>query len=154
MDKWKVFFGSVGAVLVPIFEFMYGDGEAVITLMTALLFFVIMDWISGIRAAKKDNTYSSRYGLVDGLPRTFFILLLPAGGHFLDAVFGLPSIIFGVFAMGTLYHIMQSMIANSIRAGWGDWLPIPILNKIIDWVKSELDQKIERAESRKVSDKQ
>ncbi|MDG0876475.1 hypothetical protein L5D93_30310 [Paenibacillus thiaminolyticus] len=29
-----------------------------------------MDWLSGIRAAKLDNTYGSRYGL-DGVDRTF-----------------------------------------------------------------------------------
>ncbi|WP_206108512.1 phage holin family protein [Paenibacillus thiaminolyticus] len=148
VDKWKVFFMSAGAVVVPAFEFMYGAGEAVIAIMTALLFFIAMDWLSGIRAAKLDNTYGSRYGL-DGVSRTFFLLLLPAGGHLLDVVFGLPGIIFGALAIGTLYHVLQSMIANSIRAGWGDWLPLPVLNKVIELVKSELDKKMQRAESRK-----
>lgn len=148
MDKWKGFFFSLGAVLGPVFDFMYGKDDAVIATMTALLFFVIMDWLSGIRAAKRDNTYGSRYGL-DGVARTFFILLLPAGGHLLDVVFGLPGIIFGALSLGTLYHVVQSMTANSIRAGWGDWIPLPVLNVIIDWVKSELDKKIQRAESRK-----
>lgn len=148
MDKIRAFIMGVGAVLVPAFDFLYGEGEAVIAIMTALLFFVIMDWISGVRAAKKDNTYASRYGL-DGIIRTFFILLLPAGGHLLDVVFGLPAIIFGALAFGVLYHVLQSMTANSIRAGWGDWLPIPVLNAIIEWVKSELEKKIQRSESRK-----
>lgn len=148
MDKWKAIFSSAGAVLVPVFDFMYGEGEAVIAIMTALLFFIIMDWLSGVRAAKRDNTYGSRYGL-DGVARTFFILLLPAGGHLLDVVFNLPGIIFGALAIGTLYHVVQSMTANSIRAGWGDHLPLPVLNAIIEWVKSELDKKIQRAEQRK-----
>lgn len=148
MDKWKAIVSTVGAVLVPAFDFMYGESEAVVGIMTALLFFVIMDWLSGVQAAKKDNTYGSRYGL-EGISRTFFILLLPAGGHLLDIVFNLPGIIFGALSIGTLYHIVQSMTANSIRAGWGDWLPLPVLNAIIDWVKSELDKKIQRAESRK-----
>ncbi|MED5017943.1 phage holin family protein [Paenibacillus chibensis] len=148
MDKTKMIFSILGAIFVPVFDFLYGQSDSVVGIMTALLFFIILDWLSGVRAAKKDNTYASRYGL-DGVARTFFILLLPAGGHFLDVIFGLPGIIFGALAIGALYHIVQSMTANAIRAGWGDWLPIPVLNAVIDWVKSELEKKIKRAESRR-----
>ncbi|MFC9538675.1 hypothetical protein ACFTQ7_02180 [Lysinibacillus sp. NPDC056959] len=42
-----------------------------------------MDWISGIRASKRDKSYGSSYG-IDGLFRSLFLLLLPAGGHLLD----------------------------------------------------------------------
>lgn len=153
MDKVKSLITAAGAVLVPAFDFLYGKGDTVAAIMVTLLFFVIMDWISGVRAAKKDFTYASRYGL-DGIIRTFFILLLPAGGHLLDVVMSLPGVFFGSLALGTLYHIVQSMTANSIRAGWGDFLPLPVLNAIIEWVKSELDKKIKRAESRKDSDAQ
>ncbi|MBA9088826.1 phage-related holin [Fontibacillus solani] len=148
MDKVKGFFVALGAGLAPVFEYFYGSGEAVVGIMVALVFFVVMDWISGVEAARKDNSYGSRYGL-EGVIRTFFILLLPAGGHLLDVVLMLPGVIFGALAFGTLYHILQSMTANSIRAGWGEWLPLPILNWLIEWVKSELDKKIKRAESRK-----
>ncbi|WP_231603472.1 hypothetical protein [Bacillus sp. FJAT-27231] len=41
--------------------------------------------------------------------------------------------------------MIQSMIANSILAGWGEWA----LNKITEWVKSELEAKVSRAEGRK-----
>lgn len=148
VDKIKYVFSTAGAFLVPAFEFLYGSGEPVRAIMAAVIFFIIMDWISGIRAAKKDDTYASRYG-IDGVVRTMFMLMLPAGGHLLDVVFNFPGIIFGAFAFGLLYHVLQSMTANSIRAGWGDWLPLPVLNALIDWVKSELDKKIQRAESRK-----
>lgn len=148
VDKLKGFAVALGAGLAPIFEYLYGSGEAVTGIMAALLFFVIMDWISGVQAAKRDNSYGSRYGL-DGVIRTFFILLLPAGGHLLDVVLSLPGVIFGALAFGTLYHILQSMTANSIRAGWGNWIPLPVLNILINWVKSELDKKIKRAEYRK-----
>ncbi|MEK3942247.1 hypothetical protein [Paenibacillus sp. FSL H3-0310] len=50
-----------------------------------------MDWLSGIRACKKDNTHASKYG-IDGVSRTFFMLLLPADGYFLNMVFGLPEV--------------------------------------------------------------
>ncbi|GIO34334.1 MULTISPECIES: phage holin family protein [Paenibacillus] len=146
MDKYVI--SVAGAILVPAFEFLYGGGDAVGAIMTALLFFIVMDWISGTRAAKKDNSYASKYG-IDGVIRTVFMLLLPAGGHLLDVIFNLPGVIFGALAFGLIYHVLQSMTANSIRAGWGDWLPLPVLNALIEWVKSELDKKLKRAEDRK-----
>jgi len=116
--------------------------------MTALVFFIVMDWLSGSRAARRDNTYASRYG-IDGIFRTFFMLLLPAGGHLLDVVTGLPGVLFGVFAVGLLYHTIKSMTANAIRAGWADWLPISVLEKVTEWVQSEIESKIDRALKRK-----
>lgn len=87
--------------------------------MAALMFFIAMDWISGVRAAKKDNIYGSKYG-IDGVFRTFFMLLLPAGGHLLDAVLSSPGVVFGMLVAGLLYHVLQSMTANAVRAGWAD----------------------------------
>lgn len=138
----------VGAFFVPLFEFMYGEGDVVKYLMTALLFFVLMDWITGIRSSKKDKTYASKYG-IDGIFRTFFILLLPAGGHFLDMVLGTNGLIFGALGAGVLYHILQSMTANALRAGWGEYFPEWILTKLTQWVKEELESKLSRSELRK-----
>ncbi|GIN86984.1 hypothetical protein J6TS2_33700 [Heyndrickxia sporothermodurans] len=137
-----------GAILAPVFKFFYGDTEMVFYIVMALFFFIGLDWITGTRASKKDNSYASKYGL-DGVFRTFFILLLPAGGHLLDKVFGSPDIIFGLLSFGVLYHVIQSMTANAIRAGWGNWFPDWILSKITDWVKSELESKLARSEQRK-----
>lgn len=137
-----------GGFLVPVFEFLYGQGPAVVSTMTALVFFIVMDWLSGSRAARRDNTYASRYG-IDGIFRTFFMLLLPAGGHLLDVVIGLPGVLFGVFAVGLLYHTIKSMTANAIRAGWADWLPISVLEKVTEWVQSEIESKVDRALKRK-----
>ncbi|QJT71654.1 holin [Psychrobacillus phage Spoks] len=153
MEKYLTSTGNflaviLGVILMPIFEFMYGTGEAVMYTMTALAFFLVMDWIAGIRAAKKDGTYASKYG-IDGVFRSFFILLLPAGGHLLDKVLNAPGVLFGLLAFGVLYHIIQSMTANSIRAGWGEWVPEGVLNKITDWVQAELEAKIARSQQRK-----
>lgn len=149
MDKWLQTTAAslIGGFFAPIFDYMYGEGDSVKALMSALLFFVVMDWISGVRSAKKDKTYASKYG-IDGVFRTFFILLLPAGGHFLDMVIGTPNIIFGVLGTGVLYHIIQSMTANALRAGWGDWVPDWILNKLTEWVKEEMESKLARSNKR------
>lgn len=146
IDRFTI--AAIGGFLLPAFEFMYGEGPAVLSAMIALVFFIAMDWLSGSRAARKDGTYASHYGL-DGVFRTFFMVLLPAGGHFLDVAFGLPGILFGIFTFGLLYHTIKSMTANAVRAGWADWLPIPIIEKITDWVQSEIESKIDRALKRK-----
>lgn len=147
MNKGLAAWSGMGAVLLPVFEFMYGAGETVVAALIALAFFILMDWLSGSRAAKKDNSYASKYG-IDGIFRTFFMLLLPAGGHFLDDLFKLPGVFFGLLIAGLLYHIIQSMTANAVRAGWADWLPIKALELITKWVGSELEKKIQRAVDR------
>lgn len=144
MDKFTAVWATIGAALMPVFNFLYGSSETAMALMIALIFFIVLDWITGTRAAKKDDSYASHYG-IDGIFRTFFILLLPAGGNLLDQAFGLPSLLFGALSVGVLYHILQSMTANAIRAGWGSWFPDWLLNKIVEWVKSELDKKTQRA---------
>jgi len=144
----RIYAAIIGALFTPLFEKLYGSGETVQALMLAIVFFIAMDWMSGTRASKKDKSYASKYGL-DGVFRTFFILLLPAGGHLLDAALGLPGILFGLLSFGVLYHVIQSMTANSIRAGWGEWVPEWLLSEITEWVKSELEAKVSRAEGRK-----
>ncbi|CAM3442766.1 phage holin family protein [Marinicrinis lubricantis] len=149
MDRIVAWFCAVvGAATMPIFEFFYGHGEPTRAFMTALLFFIILDWMSGIRASKRDHTYGSKYG-IDGVFRTFFMFLLPAGGNLLDKALQLPGIAFGAMICGLLYHVIQSMIANSIRAGWADWLPLSVLERLSEWVKSELDKKVNRSKKRK-----
>jgi phage-related holin len=147
MNKGQAIWSGLGAVFMPVFEFMYGAGETVTAALVALTFFIVMDWLSGSRAAKKDYSYASKYG-IDGVFRTFFMLLLPAGGHFLDVLFKMPGIFFGLLIAGLLYHIIQSMTANAVRAGWADWLPINLLNMIVKWVGSELEKKVQRATER------
>ncbi|MFC5703195.1 phage holin family protein [Cohnella faecalis] len=143
----KLITAAAGGFLFPVFEYFYGPGSAVASLMVTLLFFISMDWLSGSRASKKDKTYSSRYG-IDGVFRMFFMLLLPAGGHLLDVAFGTPGIVFGVFVFGLLYHTIKSMTANAIRAGWADWLPIHTMEKVTGWVQSEMEYKLSRAAKR------
>ncbi|MEF2246235.1 phage holin family protein [Paenibacillus sp. IITD108] len=147
--KEQTILGAIGAAVLPVYQFLFGTGDAVNGVMMALLFFIVMDWLSGIRAANKDKSYTSKYG-IDGIFRTFFMLLLPAGGHLLDKAFGIPDIIFGAIAFGLLYHVIKSMTANAIRAEWGEWLPVGILEKVTSWVESEIEQKAKRSLERRI----
>lgn len=121
-----------------------------------VLFFVLLltvicgDWITGIAAAKKDNTYRSDYGLA-GVLRTVFLMWLPIIGLYLDkTVYDLTSVDIPDFAyyaivLGILYHTWESMTANAYRAGWERWIPKWAL-KI---VSSEIKAKSERAARKK-----
>ncbi|WP_245796532.1 hypothetical protein [Domibacillus antri] len=60
-----------------------------------------------------------------------------------------PGIVFGLLSFGTLYHIIQSMTANALRAGWGEWFPDWILNRLTEWAKEEIESKLARTEQRK-----
>lgn len=144
MQAEKAIAGVAGGFLLPVFEFLYGTGSSVIPTMVALCVLIVLDWLSGSSAARKDKTYASKYG-IDGVFRTFFMILLPAGGHLIDNAYGLPGVLFGIFAFGLIYHTLKSMTANAVRTGWADWLPIGALEKVTDWVQSEIESKISRA---------
>jgi phage-related holin len=138
----------LGGVLTSAFGFLYGNGIVVVYGMLALVLFIFLDWIAGSRASRKDNTYASKYG-IDGVFRTFFMILLPAGGHLLDVLFQLPvPAIFGLLVGGLLIHTIKSMTANVIRAGWGEWVPAWMLERLVSWVQSEIESKTQRAMQR------
>jgi phage-related holin len=111
--------------------------------MLALVLATVFDWVSGIQASKKDNTYSSAYGL-QGLTRTLVVISLPAFASILDRLFLLPNILFFMFWGGILVHTLTSFTANSVRAGWDRWIP----NWAIEAVKSEINAKINRSKER------
>ncbi|MEF2243960.1 phage holin family protein [Paenibacillus sp. IITD108] len=152
MNSNQSIWAVTGAFLLPIFEFMYGSGDTVLYAILLLLLFIAFDWISGTSAAKKDESYGSSYG-IDGLKRTLIMLFFPVGGHFIDVIFGLPGVGFGLFTGGLFYHISQSFTANIIRAGWATWLPVSVLEWLTKMVKSEIDKKIQRASERIVTGK-
>lgn len=130
---------GIGAVLAPWVSLIYGDGRL---LPIALLIIIIgLDWITGISAAKKDKTFSSEYGLRQGLPRTMFLVALPAIANLLDAMLGVPGLLFYAITLGIIYHTWQSLTANAYRAGWGKWIPQSVMSHI----ESELKAKVERA---------
>ncbi|SFE95993.1 Phage-related holin (Lysis protein) [Paenibacillus algorifonticola] len=132
----------IGGFLAPWIGLFYGPNRLIpIILLVAV---TAMDWITGIAAAKKDKTYSSEYGIRQGVPRTMFLLALPVIANLFDQMFVLPGLLFYAITLGLIYHTWQSLTANAYRAGWGKWIP----QAVVKLIESELRAKMERATKR------
>lgn len=148
MIKEPATFSLLGLIFYPIFEFLYGEGEARIIIVCLIALLIIMDWIAGSNASEKDGSYASEYG-INGMWRTLFILMVPITGNFIDQIVGLSyGLFFGIFSFGLMYHIGKSATANAIRCGWANWLPIGIFEAVLGWAKNEIDHKVARATQR------
>ncbi|NRS51764.1 holin family protein [Brevibacillus sp. HB2.2] len=127
---------TAGVFLTPIFQYLYGTGR--FDILIVLFLMISLDWITGISAAKKDGSYTSEYGL-SRIPRSLFLLALPAVANMLDRVMGTPGFLFYGVTFGLLYHTWNSLTANAHRAGW------PVPKSIVNLVGSEIKAKAERA---------
>lgn len=130
--------GVVGVFLTNI----YGVGN--LYWIYAFLAVIILDWLAGVAASKKDLSYASEYG-INGIIRTVFILALPAGANIFDQALGTPGFLFYTVTGGLVYHTWNSMTANVARAGWEKWIPASLLKS----VASEIAAKDRRALQRK-----
>lgn len=149
MDKIeRIGAALAGGFLLPAFTFLYGEGRTVVISMILLAILVGFDWLSGWSASRRDGTYSSQYG-IEGVARTAIVLMLPAVGNLADQVVGTPSVIYGLILLGLIYHTLKSFVANSIRAGWSDHLPLWIIERLIEFAWQEIEAKIGRATKRK-----
>ena len=147
--------GVVGTAALSVLNFMYGTG---ITLTVTAIFVVVLvlDWISGRAASKKDGSYASEYG-INGAYRTAFILILLSlayrtdvalvGAVSIDLTYPVYPIFFYLIANFGL-PMWRSMTANVYRAGWDVWIPQRVLNRIAD----EIEHKTARA-NRRVEEK-
>ncbi|OBZ08590.1 phage holin family protein [Bacillus sp. FJAT-26390] len=133
---------GIGAALAPWVSLIYGDGRLIPILL--LIIVIGLDWVTGISAAKKDTVFSSEYDLKQGVPRTIFLLSLPALANLLDSMLGVPGLLFYGITLGIIYHTWQSLTANAYRAGWEKWIP----KSVIEHIDSELQAKVERATKR------
>ncbi|MMZ56048.1 Holin family protein [compost metagenome] len=136
-------FGTAGGTFIPLFHFLYGDGPTRFMIMTLYFSLIVLDWIAGYRASKIDGSYASEYG-INGAFRAAFLLFMPAVGHLIDGILGMPSIAFGFLTAAFALHIWKSMTANAIRAGWEKWVPEWAMSTVSD----EVEHKLARARER------
>ncbi|ANY70402.1 hypothetical protein BBD42_30825 [Paenibacillus sp. BIHB 4019] len=138
----KTMAAAVGAFLAPWIGVFYGPDRLVPILLLVVV--IVLDWITGIAASHKDGTFSSEYGLREGAPRTIFLFALPVLANLFDMLLSMPGLFFYAITIGLIYHTWQSLTANAYRAGWGKWIPEPVMKMI----SSELKAKIDRASQR------
>jgi len=129
--------GTIGSTLQVIY------GSANLIWMGIYVSMIVMDWISGTVAAKKDKSYGSQYG-IEGIFRTVFLLLFPAVANQLDKALGTQSFLFFTVIGGLIYHTWQSIMANTARAGWEKWIP----QRLLESVASEIELKNQRSRER------
>lgn len=138
---------SAVALLLTLFGLLYGPNDITRAGMTLVVLLIILDWITGLSAAKKDCIDTSSYG-IDGLLRTIVLLLLPAIAHFMDLFFYTQGLVSYFMIAALARHLLKSVIANTYRAGWTQWVPTSALNKLLIWVSDEIAHKEARAKQR------
>lgn len=104
-----------------------------------LFAFVVADYLTGMIAAARTGTWSSRVGL-KGLIRKFVILLVAIGFHGIDQILQEPWI--GAWAIGALsLNELISILENVEKAGFGSIIPQRIRD-MLELVKEKHESQI------------
>ena len=115
-------FSAIGAA----FSFLVGGIDQ---LITALLVFVVIDYVTGLIAAWKTATLDSKKGF-EGIKRKVVMLLIVIMAHWIDAsIFGISTcrsmVIFAYLGNEGL-----SILENLDRMGYGEYIPSFIRDKL------------------------
>lgn len=106
-----------------------------------LFAFVVFDYLTGMIAAARTGTLSSRIGLI-GVVKKLVILLIAIGFHGIDQIFAEPWI--GAGACGALsLNELISILENVERAGFGSIIPSHI-RQMLDVVKTQEENKLKQ----------
>ena len=122
-------FSAIGAA----FSFLVGGVDK---LVTALLVFVVIDYVTGLIAAWKTATLDSKKGF-EGIKRKFVMLLVVIMAQWIDAcIFGISTfrtmVIFAYLGNEGL-----SIIENLDRMGYGEYIPAFIRDKLVQLRKEK-----------------
>lgn len=122
-------FSAIGAA----FSFLVGGVDK---LVTALLVFVVIDYVTGLIAAWKTATLDSKRGF-EGIKRKFVMLLVVIMAQWIDAcIFGISTfrtmVIFAYLGNEGL-----SIIENLDRMGYGEYIPAFIRDKLVQLRKEK-----------------
>ena len=116
-------FSAIGAA----FSFLVGGVD---NLMTALLIFVVLDYVTGLAAAWKTATLDSKKGF-EGIKRKIVMLLIVILAHWIDvSIFGVSTcrsmVIFAYLGNEGL-----SIVENLDRMGYSEYIPAFIRDKLV-----------------------
>ena len=116
-------FSAIGAA----FSFLVGGVDK---LITALLIFVVLDYVTGLIAAWKTATLNSKKGF-EGIKRKVVMLLIVILAHWTDvSIFGVSTcrsmVIFAYLGNEGL-----SIVENLDRMGYSEYIPAFIRDKLV-----------------------
>ncbi|WP_289172092.1 phage holin family protein [uncultured Parasutterella sp.] len=135
-EPLRTFLLAFGGFFCSVVSTLMGEHQ---NLFYWLFGFVVADYLSGIFAAARTGTWSSRAGL-KGVVRKFLILLTAIGFHGVDQILNEPWI--GAWAIGALsLNELISILENVEKAGFGSLIPRRIRD-MLDAVQKEQQQKI------------
>ena len=137
------FLSACGAIFMLIFNHGFGATQAVFITYVLFAVLIVLDWLSGTSAAKKDKIDTSQYSY-DGWKKSMFLLAVPAVARLIDLIIGTNVVVMGIVTAAMARGVARSVLANIKRAGWISYFP----DWLIKWIQSELDSKDARAEQR------
>ena len=127
---------AIAGVLTSLISSLMGEHQS---LFYWLFGFVVTDYVTGIVAASRTGTWSSRCGL-KGMIRKFVILLIAIGFHGIDQILNEPWI--GAWAIGALsLNEFVSVLENLEKAGFQSIIPRRIRD-MLDVVKVKQEKKL------------
>ncbi|MGD0032562.1 phage holin family protein [Paenibacillus illinoisensis] len=124
LGKWLL---AVGSWLV---SYLFGGWSAV---LGVLLFFVILDYLTGVAAGGATGKLKSKIGLI-GIARKVFIFAMVAVGHLVDGILGDGHIFRDTVAFFYIANEMLSITENGGKLG----APIPnVIKQAIEVLKGK-----------------
>ncbi|CRK80295.1 phage holin family protein [Neobacillus massiliamazoniensis] len=134
--------GSITGVIGAFFDAVFQAKGFILMhvyIASALAIIVFLDYLVGVRVAKKNDKYQSNIG-IDAVIRDGIIFLIVVVGWIFDQLLGTGAFVFAVLAFAFIYHNLQSFAANLYVLGWDKYFPMWLF-KILE---SEINAKIKK----------
>jgi toxin secretion/phage lysis holin len=130
--------GTIGTFLDAVFN---AKGLMImhVYIVAALAIVVALDYVVGVRVAKKNGKYESNIG-IDAVIRDGIIFGTVTVAWIFDQLLSTGALIFAVLSLSFIYHNAQSFAANLYVLGWEKHFPMWLF-KILE---SEINAKIEK----------
>ena len=122
VDAWAICSAAGGCL-----SFLVGGFDQA---AKALVILIIADYVTGMLAAWKTGTLSSSKGFM-GIPRKVAIILVVALANMLDLGMGLNHLLRVMVICGYAGMEGLSLLENGDRAGYGEYIPAFLRDKLI-----------------------
>ncbi|MFF2449386.1 phage holin family protein [Neobacillus sp. NPDC058068] len=136
--------GTVGAFFDAVFEAKgFEKMHAYIVALLAIM--VALDYVVGVRVAKKNDKYKSSVGN-DAVIRDGLIFAIVTMAWIFDQLLGTGALIFAVLAFAFIYHNAQSFGANLYVLGWDKYFPMWLFRILESEIKAKIKKYTDRGD--------